>query len=100
MEIERTSGVLACLGQPTRLEILQLLAPYSRGETARGVPAGHISDALNLAPATLSFHLKDLLYRGLVSQKREGRVIRYRANISAVATALEYVVTEICGVSE
>ena len=79
---------------------MQLLAPYSKGVEARGVPAGHISDALNIAPATLSFHLKDMLYRGLVTQKREGRVIRYRANIPALGSALEYVVTEICGVLE
>ena len=100
MEQEKISAILACLGQPTRLDILKLIAPYSRGSDAKGVPAGHISDALGIAPATLSFHLKDMLYRGLVSQTRDGRTIRYRGNIPALASALEYVVTEICGISE
>jgi ArsR family transcriptional regulator, arsenate/arsenite/antimonite-responsive transcriptional repressor len=100
MEIETISGVLACLGQPTRLEIMKLLAPYSRGADAKGIPAGYIAEALSLPPATLSFHLKDLNFRGLVSQAREGRVIRYKANIPALASALEYVVTEVCGVTE
>ncbi len=96
MRVEEASGIFAAMGQPHRLSILQCLAPYSRGETARGLPAGEIARRLELAPATLSFHLKEMTGKGLLMQKRDGRRIFYRVNIPRLLEALEYVVTHIC----
>ena len=60
-------------------------------------PAGDIGRALGIPPATLSFHLKDMTYKGLLSQSRLGRSIYYRADIEALLDTLDYLVGEVCG---
>ena len=62
-----------------------------------GLPAGDIGRALGIPPATLSFHLKDMTYKGLLSQSRLGRSIYYRADIEALLDTLDYLVGEVCG---
>ncbi len=96
MRVEEASGIFAAMGQSHRLSILHCLAPYSRGKTARGLPAGEIARRLELAPATLSFHLKEMTGKGLLTQERDGRRIFYRVNVPRLLEALEYVITHIC----
>ncbi|MGL5251181.1 MAG: winged helix-turn-helix domain-containing protein, partial [Enterovibrio sp.] len=38
-----------------------------------GMVAGELASELNVAPNTLSFHLKAMLHAGLVSVEQEGR---------------------------
>ena len=95
MRAEEASRVFAAMGQPNRLAILQCLAPHSHDEGA-GLPAGQIAGRLNLAPATLSFHLKEMAHAGLVLPRREGRRIFYRVNIPRMLEALEFAVGNIC----
>ena len=83
---------LAALAQPTRLTIFRMLVEYAPG----GLTAGTISAALDLAPATLSFHLKELATAGLVSDQREGRHIRYRADIAAMNSLVGYLTDHCC----
>lgn len=100
MDQDTIAGILAAIGQPKRLEILKLVAPFSRGSSPTGLTAGEIAKVTGMPPATLSFHLKDMTYRGLLRPERKGRSIIYRADITVLATALEYVVTEICGITD
>lgn len=90
-------SILSAIGQPTRLAILKCVAPYSRGEDAYGLPAGEIAYQLGIPPPTLSFHLKDMTYKGLLIQERYGRSIYYRADLDALVKTLDYLVTEVCG---
>jgi ArsR family transcriptional regulator, arsenate/arsenite/antimonite-responsive transcriptional repressor len=95
MKSEKVAELLGCLGQPTRLEILKLLAPLSKnGETA-GLPAGRIATLLNIASPTLSFHLKDMTLRNLLSQKRMGREVLYLANLPVILGALGDLVEQL-----
>jgi len=95
MESKIAANIFSGLGQPTRLEILKLIAPHSRGEGAKGLPAGEIGKALGLPPATLSFHLKDMAYKNLVTNQRIGRKIYYRANLEVLLACFDEVVTHI-----
>lgn len=95
METSALAAVLGSLGQPTRLDILKLLAPYSKPDMGLGLPAGQIARALNVAPPSLSFHLKDMSLRNLLSQQRFGREIYYRANLPLVLEALAVLVEEL-----
>ncbi len=95
MESEQAAHIFSALGQPTRLEILKLIAPHSRGENPRGLPAGEIGEALDLPPATLSFHLKDMNYKSLVVTRREGRKIYYRANLEVLLNTLDELITHV-----
>ena len=98
MDDKSVTGIMAAIGQPTRLAILRAVAPHSRGEDAQGMAAGDIARLLDVPPATLSFHLKNMTYKGLLNPQRDGRSIRYRANLDALVKALDYLVREVCGV--
>ncbi len=91
------SDILSAIGQPTRLAILQCVAPYSRGSEPVGVAAGDIASELELAPATVAFHLKDMTFKGLLIRERRGRSVYYRADLAMLLQVLDFMVTEICG---
>jgi DNA-binding transcriptional ArsR family regulator len=83
---------LAALAQPTRLAIFRRLVEYAPD----GLTAGAIASALDLAPATLSFHVKELANAGLVVDQREGRHIRYRADVGAMNALIGYLTDHCC----
>jgi ArsR family transcriptional regulator, arsenate/arsenite/antimonite-responsive transcriptional repressor len=90
---EKTARVaLAGLAHDTRLAIFRLLVPAG----PQGIPAGSLGEQLQLAPATLSFHLKELRHAGLVSQRREGRTIFYAANYPAINWLIAYLTENCC----
>ena len=60
---------LGALAQETRLDIFRLLV--QRGP--EGIAAGEIGERLGLPSATLSFHLNQLRFAGLVSSQRKSR---------------------------
>jgi DNA-binding transcriptional ArsR family regulator len=82
---------LAALAQDTRLAVYRLLVQQG----VSGLAAGEIAGQLGIAPATLSFHLKELAQAGLVSSRQEGRFIFYSANFDAM-NALVAFLTENC----
>ncbi|MEO6609368.1 MAG: metalloregulator ArsR/SmtB family transcription factor [Aestuariivirga sp.] len=95
MQTPELATIFGSLGQSTRLEIIKLLAPLSKPNRGGGLPAGQIAKALNTAPATLSFHLKDMALRNLLAQRRMGREIYYQANLPLVLAALDSLVTDL-----
>ena len=88
----QAASAYAALSQETRLTIVRLLL---RAEPT-GVSVGEIGQHFELAPATLSFHLAGLRDAGLVSSQREGRVIRYRADVQALRQISDYLFSECC----
>lgn len=95
MEIDRIAEIFGCLGQSTRLEILKLLAPVSKGKATVGLSSGRIATMLGVAPPTLSFHLKDMTLRNLLTQKRMGREVLYLANLPMIFCALADLVEQL-----
>ena len=96
MDARSVTDVLSATGQPTRLEILKCVAPHSRGEVPPGLAAGEIAERLQLAPATLAFHLKEMTFKGLLIRERRGRSVFYRADLTMLLQVLDFMVTEIC----
>ena len=92
--MEKTDAVvaLAALAQDNRLDVFRLLV---RAGPA-GMAAGAVSDALSLAPNTLSFHFDRLRQAGLVSVKREGRSLIYSAKYEAMNSLLDYLSENCC----
>jgi protein-tyrosine-phosphatase/DNA-binding transcriptional ArsR family regulator len=64
----------AALGQELRLALLRALVHAGEG----GLAAGALAERLEIAPSSLSFHLRVLEQSGLVSQERDGRSLLYR----------------------
>ena len=69
---------LAALAQGMRLRIFRALV----GAGPVGLTPGVLSATLDVPASTLSFHLKELMNSGLVSQERDGRNLIYRPSIS------------------
>jgi len=83
---------LAALAQETRLAVYRLLV--QQGPSGRA--AGEIAAQLGLAPATLSFHLKELAHAGLVSARQDGRFIFYAADFDAMNALLAFLTENCC----
>src|SRR5262245_18035489 len=85
-------AALAALGQPTRLQVFQLLI---RSEP-EGRLAGAIAEEIGCPHNTLSSHLAILARAGLVRGVRDGRAITYRAGIEGMRALLSYLVSDCC----
>lgn len=92
MESTDVVRALGALAQDSRLAIYRLLV--QQGPT--GVAAGEIAAMLGLAPATLSFHLKELAHAGLVKSLQQGRFIFYSADFDAMNRLLSYLTENCC----
>jgi len=88
-------SALAALAQETRLAIFRLLIEHA----GDGLTAGAISLRLKLAPATLSFHLKELVSAGLIEDRRDGRFIWYRPHLAAMNGLIAYLTENCCRAS-
>ncbi len=89
VQVVRALGALA---QPLRLQIFRALVVVGRS----GLTPGAITDALGVANATLSFHLKELMSSGLVTQERLGRNLIYRAAYDRMNALLGYLTANCC----
>lgn len=83
---------LAALAQESRLAVYRLLV--EAGPT--GLSVGEIGASVRVAPATLSFHLKELAHAGLIGSRQEGRFIYYSANFDAMNRLLAYLTENCC----
>ena len=92
MEIKAAVSSLSALAQETRLAVFRLLVQAG----PEGVPAGAVSTKLEVAPATLSFHLKELSHAGLVTARQEGRFIYYAADFEHMAALMSFLTQNCC----
>src|SRR6516225_8133799 len=86
-------GALGALAQETRLDIFRLLVQKG----PEGMPAGDMGMRLGQPSPTMSFHLNQLRFAGLVSSRRESRSIIYTANFRVMGDLLGYLTENCCG---
>src|SRR5437773_9526443 len=91
MDLSVAIRALAALAQETRLALFRLLV--ERGPA--GLTPGRIADVLDVPPATLSFHLKELVNASLIRASQESRFIYYSADFEAMNELVTYL-TENC----
>lgn len=92
MELLFATQALSALAQPTRLEAFRLLV---RAEPV-GLPAGDITRELQIPQNTGSSHLSILSQAGLVTSRREGRSIIYRADLNAFRELTVFLLKDCC----
>lgn len=92
MSAPHALSALAALGQPTRLEIFQLLMRHEPD----GLAAGILAEEIGCPQNTLSTHLGILARAGLIRGTRDGRSIVYRADVEAMRALLAFLVTDCC----
>ena len=91
-EIKKTVRALAALAQETRLAVFRLLVEAGPS----GLAAGEAGAELKLAPATLSFHLKELSRADLISARQDGRYIYYSANFFEMGALVGFLTENCC----
>ncbi len=84
---------LGALAQETRLDLFRLLVTVG----PEGLPAGVIAERLGVLPASLSFHLQQLVRAGLITQRRLSRQIIYSAEYATMNDLLAYLTENCCG---
>ncbi|WP_048644933.1 ArsR/SmtB family transcription factor [Nitratireductor soli] len=85
-------AALSALGQETRLDVFRLLVQAG----AKGLPAGEIAARLDVVQNTASAHLKVLAQSGLIRAERQGRTIRYVADMTGFRDLLAYLMEDCC----
>lgn len=84
---------LRALAHQTRLAAYRALVEAG----PQGMAVGELRGALALPAATLTAHLNQLRSAGLVTDEREGRVIRIRADFDRMNDLVGFLTENCCG---
>lgn len=95
MENEIAAKKLAELGHPTRLAIFRYLVKVG----GQGAPVGQIQEELGIPGSTLSHHISRLNSVGLITQKRESRILYCEPQFEALDELIDFLKTECCTVT-
>ena len=91
-QIVRFADMFSAMGTEARLRIMQLLMTAE----PHGLIVGDIQSDLDIPSSTLSHHLDKLKNEGLVTVRREGTFLWYRANTDALKDLLGFLYAECC----
>lgn|SRR5512137_324234 len=92
MKTNDAVAALAALAQETRLAVFRLLVEQG----SAGMSAGEIAERVGIAPAALSFHLKELSHARLVTSRQDGRYVFYAADFAAMNRLLAFLTENCC----
>ncbi len=92
MEEKEVVRSLAALAHAHRLQVFRALVVAG----SQGMTPGVMAEGSGIPPATLSFHLKELMNAGLVTQERQGRNLVYRAAFDHMNALLGYLTANCC----
>lgn len=92
MENKIAVTILSALAQESRLAIFRTLVQAGPD----GMAAGKISETTGIPPSSLSFHLKEMSYAGIVSSRQESRYIYYSANFKVMNELLAFLTKNCC----
>jgi ArsR family transcriptional regulator, arsenate/arsenite/antimonite-responsive transcriptional repressor len=83
---------LAGLAQAQRLRVFRSLV----GAGPAGLTPTALAEELGTPASTLSFHLKELMHAGLVTQQRQGRHLIYRPALAHMTGLVHYLTAHCC----
>ena len=92
MELGRVAKCLAELGNSARLAAVRVLVQAG----PQGLPVKDVQAHLGIPQSTLSHHLTRLISAGLISQTREGRILRCRVNYRTIKEVLDFLMMDCC----
>jgi ArsR family transcriptional regulator, arsenate/arsenite/antimonite-responsive transcriptional repressor len=92
MEKSNAVAALAALAQDRRLDVFRLLVQAG----PEGMPAGQVSEVLDVSSNTLTFHFDRLREAGLITVRREGRSMIYSACFETMNALLAYLTENCC----
>lgn len=80
---QQLARMLSLAGDPTRLEILELMYEWREGCVSS------VAEALDTSVATASYHLNLMADNGYFARERDGQTICYRLEDHAVVDCIE-----------
>lgn len=92
METKKACIIFETFSSDVRLDLFRLLVKNA----PEGMVAGDIAKQLGIPSTNLSFHLKVIVQNGLAEVEREGRFMRYKANIPLMLDIIAYLTSECC----
>jgi len=92
MDEQEVIKALAVLAHPVRLKVFRALVVT--GEA--GLTPGTMAEGLDMPANTLSFHLKELVNAGLVTQERASRHLICRAAYDRMNAVLGFLTENCC----
>jgi len=93
MKSKAAISSLLALAQESRLAIFRML--FQAGPN--GMSAGKIGEITEIAPSSVSFHIKELVNAGLVISRKDGRFIIYTANFDSMSELIAFLTENCCG---
>lgn len=93
MEDKDVVRALAALAQDLRLKLFRALVVAGN----QGMTPTVMAEGAGVPPATVSFHLKELMNAGLVTQERMGRNLIYRASFDKINAVMMFMTANCCG---
>jgi len=93
-KIVKAVEALSALAHEGRLSVFRLLVRAG----PEGLAAGDIARKLDVLPNTLSANLTVLATAGLVSSRRDGRSIIYKADYDRMSGLLGFLIEDCCNV--
>lgn len=92
MEEKEAIRSLSALAHGHRLQIFRALVVAG----SAGMTPGVMAEGSGIPAPTLSFHLKELMNAGLVTQERQGRHLVYRAAFGHMNALMAYLTENCC----
>jgi ArsR family transcriptional regulator len=93
METGDVLAALSAIAQESRLAVFRLLVQAG----PEGIAASKIASQLDIAPSSLSFHLKELTHSRLINSRSEGRFVIYSADVAVMNALIGYLTENCCG---
>lgn len=93
MDTKAALAALAALAQESRLAVYRLLVQAG----PEGLAASRIAAQLDIAPSSLSFHLKELAHACLVVPRQDGRFVIYSADLGTMNGVVAFLTENCCG---
>ena len=91
-QVARYAAMFSAMGTEARLRIMRLLLTAE----PEGLVVGNIQSELEIPNSTLSHHLDKLKNEALVTVRRKGTFLWYRANSHALKDLLSFLYAECC----
>ena len=90
--VARYAAMFSAMGIEPRLRIMQLLLSAE----PEGLVVGDLQEELDIPGSTLSHHLEKLKSEDLVTVRRDGTYLWYRANAETLRELLSFLYAECC----
>ena len=101
LDVARAATLLKVLGHPHRLLIVLRLCEKcgtarQRDEDAYAACVGDLAAGLDIAPSTVSHHLKELRQAGIISARRSGQEVECCANFEVIRQLNQFIAQHCC----